>query len=228
MRMNCNFPMLDESIALSSDVANVLVVEDKNIYSNIIYSLYQQENGIEPDYSFILFDDNFKQITTNILVLNPLTFDLNTPAIKKHLFTHITKLLDVNELQNVESMYNILYQYFNKIVLENVEIEITMNDAFKLEDVLKMMKLSIADTTSSIYERMQLILNVFHEFSIKTQIILCGTGSMVGTKEYNLIVETANMNKQRVLFIENAKISNLKNAKEFIVDKDYFCTEKML
>lgn len=226
--MNCNFPILDDPIRFSMDIPNVLIVEDVSIYSKIIYSLYQRDSGVQPDYSFIIFDDDFNQLSNFVTILNPLFFDFNTPTMKKILFTHIISRLDIDEIQEVEGLYNRIYQFISQFALENMEVELSISDTYKLDDILKMLKVSILDATSSVFERTQLILNVLHNFHQKGLIIFCGLGILLNENEYNLIIETARMNQQRVIFIENQEIDNLKGVKKIKVDKDYFCTEKML
>lgn len=224
----CNFSILDEPFDLGNGASAVLSVDDVHIYSQILYSLYQQEHGLQPDYPFLLFGEEYQDVKNIALIQNPLTFDFNTSAFKKLLFNRIIATLDMEERQRIESEYAELVQYFNQQIFEDIEIQVSISEAYKLEELFKLLKIDILDNTTSIFEKSQLILNVFHELTSKDLIIFCGLGNMITVPEFNLIIETAELNQQKVLFIENQVISGLKNAKQIHLDKDYFLTEKML
>ncbi|GAB2025884.1 type II-A CRISPR-associated protein Csn2 [Lactovum odontotermitis] len=226
--ISCNFPVLDEPVRFAENLPNMLIVEEVHVYSQILYSLYQQENGIQPDYPFHFFDDNFENLSSLAVIQNPLTFDFNTAAFKKLLFSRIIATLDMDERQKIESTYNELVQYFNQQVFEDIEIEVSISEAYKLEELFKLLKINILDNSSSIFDKTQLILNVFHELSNKELFVFCGLGTMLTAEEFNLIIETATLNQQNVLFLENHEVEKLVKIKQFCVDKDYFCTEKML
>lgn len=225
--MKCNFPVLDEPLQLGES-STLLAIDDIQVYSQILYSLYQQENGIQPDYPFLLFDEDYKDLKNIAVIQNPLTFDFDTAPFKKLLFNRIIATLDMDERQRIETEYAELVQYFNQQIFEDIEIEVSISEAYKLEELFKLLKINILDNTENIFEKAQLILSVFNELSARDLIVFCGLGNMIKPEHFNLVIETANLNQQKVLFLENRPIENLKNIKQIHLDEDYYCTEKML
>lgn len=223
----CNFPILDECIKLGPK-GTLLLIEDIRIYSQVVYSIYQRENGIQPNYPFLLFDENFKEVAEPVTIYHPLLFDLNSASLKKKLFQRITMMLDLDEKLEVERIYNELTQYLNHKIFENLEIKVDISESCKLEDVFKLLKIAISDSSTSIFEKSQLILNLLKEFSTPNLVIFVGLGSLITREEFLFMIETINLNQQKVLFLENRPLENLKNIKQIHLDTDLVSWEKML
>jgi CRISPR type II-A-associated protein Csn2 len=224
----CNFPQLDEPVSCLQNGSTVLTVENTAIYAQIIYSLYQQENVGQPDFPFLLFDDTYKPLTNLSVIQQPLLYDFNTANFKKLLFNRIISTLDVDERMEIERDYADLVSYFNQQIFDDIELEVSISEAYKLEELFKLLKINILDHSESIFEKCQLILNVLQELDKKQLIIFCGLGNFLLPAEYNLIIETANLNGQTVLFLENRLPENLQKIKQITLDNDYFCSEKMI
>ena len=218
---------MDKFIKLSPR-ATILLIEEVQIYSQVVYSIYQRENGIQPNYPFLLFDENFKEIAEPVTVHHPLLFDFNSASLKKKLFQRITMMLDTDEKLEIEKIYNELTQYLNHKIFENLEIKVDISESCKLEDVFKLLKITISDSSTSIFEKSQLILNLLKEFSTPHLIIFVGLGSLITLEEFGFMIETVNLNQQQVLFLENRPLENLKNIKQIHLDIDLVSWEKML
>ena len=223
----CNFPILDEFIKLSPR-ATLLQIEDMRIYSQVVCSIYQRENGLQPTYPFLLVDENFKAIAEPITIHHPLLFDLNSVTLKKKLFQRIVLMLDLDEKLEIERIYHELTQYLNHKILENLEIPMEMSESCKLEDIFKLLKITISDSSASIFEKSQLILSLLKEFSIPNLIIFVGLGSLITQEEFHFMIEAVNLNQQQVLFLENRPLESLKNIKHIHLDSDFVSWEKML
>lgn len=222
----CNFPALDEPLCIEQHQANVLAIETVEIYSKVVYSLYQRDLGLEPDYPFVIFDDNFKKITALTIVQNPLLFNFNTTTFKKLLFHQIIGKIDIDERLHIEKSYTDMVEYFQQEIFTALDIDFFVNETCKIEDVLKLMQVDILDSTSSIFEKCQLILNVLKEVKNEKLIIFCGLGELLSKEEYCLVIEAANLNQQQVLLIEHGAISNSEKTRYFFLDEDLILWEE--
>lgn len=226
--MNINFPILDAPVQLLKNQANQLVVKSVDIYGQLAYAIYQMDKGLDPDYRFLLFNDDFKSLKNVTVVQHPLLFDLDNLTIKKMLFKRIIDTLDMNEKTVIEATYGQMVEYFNRQIFEDLDIELDISYNYKVEELFKFLKIRIKDETSSIFERTQLILNVLKEFNHQGLIIFYGLGQLMPALDYQLIIETANLNQQTVLFLDSEEVEELKNLKRVVVDEDYFVVENMI
>ncbi|MBL3715900.1 type II-A CRISPR-associated protein Csn2 [Lactococcus garvieae] len=226
--MNINFPILDAPVQLLKNQANQLVVKSVDIYGQLAYAIYQMDKGLDPDYRFLLFNDDFKSLKNVTVVQHPLLFDLDNLTIKKMLFKRIIDTLDMNEKTVIEATYGQTVEYFNRQIFEDLDIELDISYNYKVEELFKFLKIRIKDETSSIFERTQLILNVLKEFNHQGLIIFYGLGQLMPALDYQLIIETANLNQQTVLFLDSEEVEELKNLKRVVVDEDYFVVENMI
>lgn len=216
----CNFPLLDEPIFLNEHEGTVLSIEPKEVYAKIVYSLYQKATGISPDYPFLLFDDNYKEIPKATIIHNPMLYDLNTLALKKALFQRIIDTMDVEERISVEKNYANITNYFKQEIFEDVNIEVAISESYKLESLFKLLQIDILDETASIFEKSQLVLNVLHELGKNELVIFCGLSDFLVESEYELFLETANFNQQQILLIERNRVQQ-KNTTSFFLDNDF-------
>ncbi|WP_251421208.1 MULTISPECIES: type II-A CRISPR-associated protein Csn2 [Lactococcus] len=226
--MNINFPILDAPVQLLKNQANQLVVKSVDIYGQLAYAIYQMDKGLDPDYRFLLFNDDFKSLKNVTVVQHPLLFDLDNLTIKKMLFKRIIDTLDMNEKTVIEATYGQTVEYFNRQIFEDLDIELDISYNYKVEELFKFLKIRIKDETSSIFERTQLILNVLKEFNHQGLIIFYGLGQLMPALDYQLIIETANLNQQTVLFLDSEEVEELKNLKRVVVDEDYFVVENVI
>ncbi|MEY8459177.1 type II-A CRISPR-associated protein Csn2 [Lactococcus ileimucosae] len=226
--MNINFPILDTPVQLLKGQANQLVVKSVDIYGQLAYAIYQMDKGLDPDYQFLLFNEDFKALKNVTMVQHPLLFDLDNLTIKKMLFKRIIDTLDMNEKTVIEATYGQTVEYFNRQIFEDLDIELDISYNYKVEELFKFLKIKIKDETSSIFERTQLILNVLKEFNHQSLIIFYGLGQLIPALDYQLIIETANLNQQTVLFLDSEEVEELKNLKRIVVDEDYFVVENVI
>ena len=91
--MRINFPHLDESIELKQNKANVIVIENSNIYGYVLFSLYDRTD----DYVKI-YDDDFNAILDKnyITVFNPLLFDFEERKLKTIVTNYILDKINID------------------------------------------------------------------------------------------------------------------------------------
>lgn len=228
MSLNLNFSQADEPLLLSEH-ATLFTVLPVRTYSQLVYSFYQLSNGIKSDENVVLFDENQKDLSKQLTVIqNPLSFDFDSLSLKKQLFSRIIETIDMDEREKIEMTYAELVRYFNVQIFDDIEIDVSISEGYKLEDLFKLLKIKILDETSSIFERTQLILNVLHELGHHELIIFCGLGNWLSLEQYQLLIENVNLNQQQVLFLENKKIEQCRACKLITLDEDLILWQKML
>lgn len=222
-----NFPHLEQAIELVESKCNILVVENNQIYSKVMYSLYNHE-----DEYFKIFDNHYKNLKEKeiITIFNPLSFDFDERSIKTLFHNKIMKQLslEIDRKQEVENDYRQLIHKLMQTVDENNDLDLLYNDELDYKALFKMMNLSINQTTqTSIFEKVQLLIHNLNELSGEKLLIFTHLNILLSTQEYLYLMEQVDLNNQTVLIIESSQYG-LQKIPHYYLDDDFFLQKNML
>ena len=139
--MNINFPQLETPIHLNEDSFTILAIENKQILSQILFSLSRQT-----DY-FRIFDDSYKDRSSqSIAILSPLDFSVDDRKIVKILYDKIVSQMnqEIELKQEIENKYIRLCDKIYDFVVMNNDLEFNYDEELAVGDILKSMKLTIS------------------------------------------------------------------------------------
>ena len=222
-----NFEHLDEPFKLEMGECNVLAVENNNVFSKILYSLYNYDD----DY-FKIFDENYKMIPekNTLTIFNPLEFDFDERNIKTILYNKIINqlILDQEIKLEIENHYQRLLNEIVAYIDDNNDFDFCYQEKMSLKDLLKLINLSINQAKcSSIFEKTQLLIDTLNEVSNDRLLIFTNLNIMLTAEEYRYIVDQISLNNQTVLVIESNQ-DEIKAISHIYLDEDFYLFDNRL
>lgn len=222
-----NFPHLEQPIELEKTKCNILVVENNQVYSQIMYSLYNREDGY-----FKIFDNKYKDLKEKkiIPIFNPLSFDFDERSIKTLLYNRLITQIshEVDKKQEIEHDYRNLLHKLVQVIDENNDLDLMYNDELNYKEIFKAIHLSIDQKTqTSIFEKIQLLINTLNELADEKLLIFTHLNILLTNQEYRYVMEQIDLNNQTVLIIESSQYI-LENIPHYYLDSDFFLSRSML
>lgn len=222
-----NFSHLEQPIGLKKTKCNVLVVENNQVYSKIMYSLYNRE-----DEYFKIFDGKYKDLKEKeiIPIFNPLSFDFDERSIKTLLYNRLITQIghEVEKKQEIEHEYRQMIQKLIQVIDENNDLDLMYNDELSYKELFKTIRLSIDQKTqTSIFEKIQLLINTLNELAGEKLLIFTHLNILLTNQEYKYVMEQIDLNNQTVLIIESSQYI-LKDIPHCYLDSDFFLNHSML
>lgn len=222
-----NFPHLDQAIELVESKCTVVVIENNQIYSKVMYSLYNRED----DY-FKIFNDSYKNLKEKdiITIFNPLAFDFDERSMKTLFHNKILKQLslEIDQKQELENDYRCLVHKLMEVVDRNNDLDLLYSDELNYKDLFKAINLSINQTTqTSIFEKVQLLIQTLNELSTEKLLIFTHLNILLSNQEYLYMMEQIDLNNQTVLIIESSQYG-LEGIPHYYLDDDFFLSKNML
>ncbi|NLA70398.1 MAG: type II-A CRISPR-associated protein Csn2 [Clostridiales bacterium] len=222
--MRINFPHLDESIELKQNKANVIVIENSNIYGYVLFSLYDRTD----DYVKI-YDDDFNAILDKnyITVFNPLLFDFEERKLKTIVTNYILDKINIDQSfkESIESKYIELHTLLMKYLEDNCEVDFFSNDSVDVKDILKLVGITInQDSAVNCYEKVKLIVETLNEIAWDKLLIFTNLNMLMSEESYKAILELINLNSQTVLIIEGND-RYLSGESYYSLDSDFYLSK---
>lgn len=199
---------------------NILVIEDVDIFSKIVTSLYfygEEENDL------IILDDNKALLKNRLFIITDLLgFDFQTKTIINKLNSIICKQIMSNselELDIIQKINNI-----NQLIDDytfDLNLEIRMKEEKQIENYIKYLGLSIECNEKNLYEKMINIIELISELFPDLYVICLNQLSFFNKQQIIEIFKYKNYKKCNILFIENRKYE-LESICATIIDQDYY------
>lgn len=199
---------------------NILVIEDVDIFSKIVTSLYfygEEENDL------IILDDNKVLLKNRLFIITDLLgFDFQTKTIINKLNSIICKQIMSNselELDIIQKINNI-----NQLIDDytfDLNLEIRMKEEKQIENYIKYLGLSIECNEKNLYEKMINIIELISELFPDLYVICLNQLSFFNKQQIIEIFKYKNYKKCNILFIENRKYE-LESICATIIDQDYY------
>lgn len=208
----------DNEILFGDGMDSVLIVEDKKLFTHIIFAINQMVNGKEIDEIIFLKDDtkvNSKYIN---LIIDPFHIELNSKKILSILYKNIElEYLEDNDAfkHHVIEMNNELHE-----VISDYNLEFSYIDDITIVNYLKMINFKI--DTSQHTQLIDIIIDyieIVSELLSNEIIIFCNVLSYLTDKEIKEVCKYKNYKHINVLFIENVYNCQY-NMNEYFIDND--------
>lgn len=217
--MKFNFNLIEKAIEIEN--ATFFCIEDVKAFAHFVKLLYSYDETSE----LKLFDNNQKNLkmTEIMLITDVLGYDINSAATLKLIYADLE--LQLGEKPEVKSMIDKLTATISELIgyelleheLDLEEDEITVNELFKALGV------KIETRSDTIFEKMIEIIQVYKYLSKKKLLIFLNTCSYLTHDEVDELQEYISLNNVDVFFVEPRKIEDVR---QFILDEDFFLTEK--
>lgn len=210
-----------ERIYFNDEKNNIFVIEDTEIFSQVVSSIYKYCYGEESD---LIVLSNDKIITKNqlYLITDIINFDFQSKLIINKLNSNIYSQIISNSTLEWEIVKNInnINDIVNNILYDyNLDIEIR-NDK-KIENYIKYLGLKINSHYDDLLNKMLNIIEIISELFPACYVIFINQLVYFDEKQILEIFKYKNYKKCNILFIERF-FSKIDSVNRIIIDKDYY------
>ena len=206
-------------ISLNENEVNVLVLENHDIFTNIVQSMWFQCNG-ELGTWILLQDEKLLNMSKNIkCIINPFSINLNEKTIISKLYQELKCLSDENlAIESANVNMNII-NYIEKLLFMTpypltYKPENNVIDLFKIYDIKIY---SIADTfLEKLVEYIKIMTQICHIHIF----VFIGLKQYLSEKDIRKLYEFVFYEKINLLLIENHQSKKSDDENVFIIDND--------
>ena len=145
--MNLKINYFDNNIKIENDYVQVIEIENKKTFYRLVSDLYKIKNDEKLDEVFFYDDDNQELNMYNKvdLYVNFFDIDLNSKKNLNALNKNIINSLTDNVKEEILNNFKKLAKSFTKI-LSDIDLPLSLNDNITVEDIIKLLKISINKT----------------------------------------------------------------------------------
>lgn len=207
------------NIDLLENMINVLIIENNDIFSSLVYDLWTQCNGNEGSWMLV---DNIKQLTLSknlICIINPFQINLNEKRIITDLY-HEIKLISDESLILDESKLNTEIIDFLDKVISLVPYSIAYKSEFDFVNLMKIYDLKIDDCYETLLEKIVEYIKLMNRVCHINIVVFVGIKQYLNSNEILYLYEFSMYEKVHLILIENHQYELLNFEKLSIIDKD--------
>lgn len=206
-------------ISLKENGVNVLVLENHDVFTNIVQNIWFQCNGESGTWN-LLQDEKQLNMSKNIkCIINPFSINLNEKTIINKMYQELKCLSDENLVIESANINMNIINYIEKLLFMTpypliYKPEINVVDLFKIYDV----KIdSIADTfLEKIVEYIKIMNQICHVHIF----VFIGLKQYLCEKDIRKLYEFVFYEKINLLLIENHQSKKSDDENVFIIDND--------
>lgn len=214
-----NTEYADLNIEFVENTYNVIVVESKALYSEMLFGLISQSTGHEGD--FILSEDN-KILTAknNIeIIIDPFRLDFANKRIMNKLYQELCEGIQDKLYEELGELNSFTVQLLDRAIAD-VEYPVNYDINTDVISLLKMYNVKPDDYSENIAERLCLYIKLMSRLCGIKLFILANIGAFIDREELELVYETLSYEKINVLMFESHERDWLNNETVLIIDKD--------
>lgn len=217
---------LENDIIFSEECINVLQIQDKKLFANVINSLNDNINGIQNTKERIIILDNDTEIKMEkeaLMVIDLFNIDFNQKKIQSALYNKIEKIYK-QEFERM-SEFQTLFQKLQLNVLDvfnEFPFEFNYKDSIGIQEYLKLLGLKISNNKGEIIDKIFSLIDAVEYLSVAKLLIFVNLKLYLSDDELNEIYKYAMYKKVNILLIETGEEKEpIKNEKILFVDSDY-------
>ena len=217
---------LENDIIFTEEYINVLQIQDKKLFTNVINSLNDNINNIEDTKERIIILDNDTEIKIEKEVLmfsDVFNIDFNQKKIQSALYNKIEKIYK-QEFERMSEFQTI----FQKLQLNVLDVfnefpfEFNYKESIGIQEYLKLLGLKISNNKGKITDTIFSLIDVVEYLSITKILIFVNLKLYLIDDELKEIYKYAMYKKVNILLIETGEEKEpLENEKILYIDSDY-------
>lgn len=217
---------LENDITFTEEYINVLQIQDKKLFTNVINSLNDNINNIEDTKERIIILDNDIEIKIEkevLMIIDVFNIDFNQKKIQSALYNKIEKIYK-QEFERMSEFQTI----FQKLQLNVLDVfnefpfEFNYKESIGIQEYLKLLGLKISNNKGKIIDTVFLLIDVVEYLSVAKLLIFVNLKLYLGDDEVNEIYKYAMYKKVNILLIETGEEKEpLENEKILYIDSDY-------
>lgn len=217
---------LENDITFTEEYINVLQIQDKKLFTNVINSLNDNINNIEDTKERIVILDNDTEIKIEkeaLMFIDVFNIDFNQKKIQSALYNKIEKIYK-QEFERMSEFQTI----FQKLQLNVLDVfnefpfEFNYKESIGIQEYLKLLGLKISNNKGKITDTIFSLLDVVEYLSVAKLLIFVNIKLYLGNDEIQEVYKYAMYKKVNILLIETGEEKeSLENEKILYIDSDY-------
>lgn len=219
--MKYKYVYFDEYVDLEIDKLNLLIVENKNKYIELLTYLNNEYLGENIVIAFFN-DDNekYKSSEATSFIPNVFSFEFNNKKNTNALYKKLKNLYGLTLVEETKLVKEHLIKIMEDIAMD-FEIELDIDEDIKIEDLFKLMDVRFREDYSSFFEKVLKYMKIMREICGTILFIFHNLTDYLTDDEIKMLVNDAKYQEIRILSIENCTpTANLENLSCAILDVD--------
>ncbi len=214
-----NTEYADLNIEFVENTYNVIVVESKALYSEMLFGLIAQSAGHEGD--FILSEDNkILAAKNNIeIIIDPFRLDFANKRIMNKLYQELLEGIQDKLYEDLGELNSFTVQLLDRAIAD-VEYPVNYDINTDVISLLKMYNVKLDDYSENIAERLCLYIKLMSRLCGIKLFVLANIGAFIDREDLELVYETLSYEKINVLMFESHERDWLNNETVLIIDRD--------
>lgn len=217
---------LENDIIFKEEYINVLQIQDKKLFTNVINSLNDNINNIEDTKERIIILDNDIEIKIEkevLMIIDVFNIDFNQKKIQSALYNKIEKIYK-QEFERM-SEFQIIFQKLQLNVLDvfnEFPFEFNYKESIGIQEYLKLLGLKISNNKGKIIDTVFSLIDVVEYLSAAKLLVFVNLKLYPSDDELNEIYKYAMYKKVNILLIETGEEKEpIENEKILYIDSDY-------
>lgn len=209
----------DLTMELKENQINVLSIENRMAYSEILRDMWNQVQGLEG--SFILSDKE-KQLKISKemeCIFNPFSLNCNDRKILNKLYQEIKEQLDSFQLEEAMVLNANINKFLDGLLMK-IPYALKYNPDFDLAGLLKLYNLEVEGSGETVLERIVEYLRVMSKVCDVHNYFFVGLKQYLSEEELEKLYEFIFYEKINLILAEAIQPSLLSVEKCWIIDKD--------
>ena len=217
---------LENDIIFTEEYINVLQIQDKKLFTNVINSLNDNINNIEDTKERIIILDNDTEIKIEkevLMFIDVFNIDFNQKKIQSALYNKIEKIYK-QEFERMSEFQTI----FQKLQLNVLDVfnefpfEFNYKESIGIQESLKLLGLKISNNKGKITDTIFSLIDVVEYLSVTKILIFVNLKLYLIDDELKEIYKYAMYKKVNILLIETGEEKEpFENEKILYIDSDY-------
>lgn len=217
--MNLKINYFDNNIKIENDYVQVIEIENKKTFYRLVSDLYKIKNDEKLDEVFF-YDDNNQEINMYNkvdLYVNFFDIDLNSKKNLNILNKNIINSLTDNVKEEILNNFKKLAKSFTKI-LSDIDLPLSLNDNITVEDIIKLLKISI-NKTDELLNNLLLIIDLEKVLKMNEILFFINLKQYLSQEELIEFYKYAIYNEIKIVLVDSQSYGiKLDYEKKLIID----------
>lgn len=217
--MNLKINYFDNNIKIENDYVQVIEIENKKTFYRLVSDLYKIKNDEKLDEVFF-YDDNNQEINMYNkvdLYVNFFDIDLNSKKNLNALNKNIINSLTDNIKEEILNNFKKLAKSFTKI-LSDIDLPLSLNDNITVEDIIKLLKISI-NKTDELLNNLLLIIDLEKVLKMNEILFFINLKQYLSQEELIEFYKYAIYNEIKIVLVDSQSYGiKLDYEKKLIID----------
>lgn len=206
------------TLELNENEANVLVVENPYVLSELLHGLHEATLTGESDW--LLSADKVLPIERKaVLIMDPWSVDMNGKMIKTRLLRYLTEVAQDEHYDDFLRLRGEIVRYIERIA-ESSAYALSYRDDFENLDILKWVDVAIDTEAETLEERLTEYLKLLGSLCSIQVVFFWGLHDIVGKNELQSLYQEAIYRKICLVLLESHQTKRLERENFTIIDKD--------